>query len=90
MKLKRVRKLAPVRLTGSVLGELHETLAAYARYYREEHGEPITLWPLVVQMLRVFVDGDRLFQTWRRRLDDEAACEPGGVGRGTPLGSRNA
>ncbi len=66
MKLKRVRTLASVRLAGRVPGELHETLTAYARYYREEHGEAIDVWALVVQMLRVFVDDDRLFQTWRR------------------------
>ncbi len=62
MKLERVRNLAPVRLVGRVPGELHETLTAYARYYREEHGEAIEVWPLVVQMLRVFLDDDRLFQ----------------------------
>ncbi len=67
MKLKRVRNLVPVRVAGRVPGELHEVLTAYTRYYREEHGEPIGLWPLVVQMVRVFVDDDRAFQTWRRR-----------------------
>ncbi len=85
MKLERVRNLAPVRLVGWVPGELHETLTAYARYYREEHGEAIEVWPLVVQMLRVFLDDDRLFQTWRRRSNGASTADrsgPAGVTRG--------
>jgi hypothetical protein len=84
MKLERVRTLAPVRLVGRVPGALHETLTAYARYYREEHGEGIDLWPLVVQMLRVFLDDDRLFQTWRRHSNGASTAdrsEPAGVTR---------
>jgi hypothetical protein len=90
MKLKRVRTVAPVRLVGRVPGELHETLTAYARYYREEHGEAIDVWPLVVQMLRVFVDDDRLFQAWRRRVKGGATAALGESGRGTAMESRNA
>ncbi len=85
MKLKRVRTLAPVRLVGRVPGELHETLTAYARYYREEHGEAVEVWPLVVQMLRAFLDDDRLFQTWRRRSNRASTADqskPAGVDTG--------
>jgi hypothetical protein len=89
MKLKRVRTLAPVRLVGRVPGELHETLTAYARYYREEHGEAIDLWPLMVQMLRVFVDDDRLFQTWRRRSSGMATADRSEPAGGTREESRN-
>ncbi len=84
MKLKRVRTVAPVKLVGRVPGELHETLTAYARYYREEHGEAIDVWSLVVQMLRVFLDDDRLFQTWRRRSNGASTADrskPAGVTR---------
>jgi len=38
-----------------------------AEYYREVLGEPIDLWPLVVQMLRTFMDSDRAFRAWRRQ-----------------------
>ncbi len=72
MKLRRVRN-PPPKLAGRVPGELHEAVTAYARYYREEHRDAIDLWPLVVPMLRVFVDDDRLRQAWRREYDGRAA-----------------
>ena len=59
MKLKRIRTLPYVKLIGRVPGDLHEALVGYAEYYRTVHGEPIEVWPLVVQMLRTFVDDDR-------------------------------
>ena len=49
-----------------VPGDLHEVLVGYADYYRAVHGDPIEVWPLVVQMLRTFMDDDREFQAWRR------------------------
>ena len=73
MKLKRVRTLPYVKLVGRVPGDLHEALVGYAEYYRAMHGEPIDVWPLVVQMLRTFVDDDREFQAWRRRASGAAA-----------------
>ena len=48
-------------LKGRVPGELYEVLAAYAGYYREVHGEAIEVWPLLVQMLRGFMDADPAF-----------------------------
>ena len=73
MKLKRVRTLPYVKLIGRVPGDLHEALVGYAEYYRAMHGEPIEVWPLVVQMLKTFVDDDREFQAWRRRASGAAA-----------------
>ena len=66
MKLKRVRTLPHVKLVGRVPGDLHEALVGYAEYYRSVHGETIEVWPLVVQMLRTFMDDDREFQARRR------------------------
>ena len=73
MKLKRVRTLPYVKLIGRVPGDLHEALVGYAEYYRTVHGEPIEVWPLVVQMLRTFMDDDREFQAWRRRASEAAS-----------------
>lgn len=67
MKLKPIHALPSVKLVGRVPGELRADLTAYAAYYREVVGQPIDLWPLVVQILRTFVDSDRGFRTWRRR-----------------------
>ena len=66
MKLKAVQSLPSIRLAGRVPGDLHADLITYAEYYREVLGEPIDLWPLVVQMLRTFMHSDRAFRAWRR------------------------
>ncbi len=89
MRLKRVRNLVPVRVAGRVPGDLHEVLTAYTRYYREEHGEPIGLWPLVVQMVRAFVDDDRAFQTWRRRSNGASTADRSELADVTRVESRN-
>ena len=67
MKLKAVQSLPSIRLVGRVPGDLHADLITYAEYYREVLGEPIDLWPLVVQMLRTFMHSDRAFRAWRRQ-----------------------
>jgi hypothetical protein len=66
MKLKAVQSLPSIKLAGRVPGDLHADLITYAEYYREVLGEPIDLWPLVVQMLRSFIHSDRAFRAWRR------------------------
>ncbi len=66
MKLKRIRSLPSMKLAGRVPGALHADPIVYAAYYRDVVGQSIDLWPLVVQMLRTFVDSDRAFQAWRR------------------------
>ena len=68
-----------MKLAGRVLGELHAELTAYATYYREGVGQPIDLWPLVVQMLRTFVDDDRAFHAWRRQHRSSAATRVDGI-----------
>ena len=69
MKLKPIHSLPSMKLAGRVPGDLHADLIAYAEYYREVLSEPIALWPLVVQMVGTFMDGDRAFHAWRRRRD---------------------
>src|SRR5947199_9483446 len=67
MKLKAVPSLPSMKLAGRVPGDLHADLITYAEYYREVLGEPIDLWPLVVQMLRTFMHSDPAFPPWRRQ-----------------------
>lgn len=76
MKLKPVHSLPSVKLIGRVPGELHSDLAAYADYYREVLREPIAAWPLVIQILRTFMDSDREFHAWRRRRRNGIAAAP--------------
>jgi hypothetical protein len=70
MKLKPVQTYADVSLKGRIPGELHTALTAYTSYYRETSGQPIEVWPLIVQMLQRFVETDREFQMWRRRTQN--------------------
>ena len=89
MKLKSVRIVPAVRLVGRMPGELHEALTAYTGYYRDVHGEAIEVWPLVVHMLRTFVDDDRAFQTWRRQTIGASAEAEAGPRTGTRTESEN-
>jgi len=79
MKLKAVQSLPSIKLAGRVPGDLHADLITYAEYYREVLGEPIDLWPLVVQMLRTFMHSDRAFRAWRRQNMSGAAARVDGM-----------
>jgi hypothetical protein len=76
MKLKRVHSVPSVKLTGRVPGELHADLTAYADYYCEVLHESIAAWPLVIQILRTFIDSDREFHAWQRRRRNGGAAGP--------------
>ena len=89
MKLKPLHALPSVKLAGRVSGELHADLTAYAAYYREVVGQSIDLWPLVVQMVRTFVDSDRAFHAWRRHHRGSATARLDGIqGNGQERGER--
>ena len=79
MKLKAVPSPPSMKLAGRVPGDLHADLIAYAAYYKEVLGEPIDLWPLVVQMLRTFMRSDRAFRAWRRQHRTGAASRVDGM-----------
>ena len=79
MRLKPIHSLPSMKLAGRVPGDLHADLTAYAVYYREVLRESIAIWPLVVQMLRTFVDSDRAFQAWRRQHRQGAAAHVDGI-----------
>jgi hypothetical protein len=81
MKLKPIPSLPSMKLAGRVPGDLHADLIAYAVYYREALGEPIDLWPLVVQMLRTFMHSDRVFRARRRQHRSSPAAHVGGTRR---------
>ena len=76
MKLKPVQTYADVSLKGRIPGELHAALTAYTSYYRETSGQPIEVWPLIVQMLQGFGETDREFQVWRRRTQNGPRAGP--------------
>ena len=89
MKLKPVQHLPSMKLGGSVPGDVSDALVAYAEYYRDVHRDAIKPWPLVIQIVRTFVDEDRAFQTWRRRTNGAAPTAQAGPGNGARVESWN-
>ena len=79
MKLNPTYSLPSIKLAGRVPGDLRADLITYAEYYREVLGEPIDLWPLVIQMLRSFIHSDRAFLAWRGQHRSAAAWRAGEI-----------
>jgi len=65
LKLPRLPDRLPVKLTLSIMPDLHERLSAYADLYREAYGREEAIADLVPAMLTAFMDSDRAFA--RRR-----------------------
>lgn len=66
LKLPRIPDRTPVKLTISILPDLHQAIVEYAALYRQTYGreEPIT--ELIPAMLDAFLEGDRVFAAKRR------------------------
>ena len=69
LKLARLPDRTPVKMTITVLPDLHERLNAYAQLYAKTYGieEPVTA--LIPAMLTAFLDADREFARARRTKD---------------------
>jgi hypothetical protein len=76
------------KTVGGVLGDLHETLTAYTRYSREEHGAAIDPWPFGVQMPRPRGRRPPL-QTWQRRSNGASTADRSQAAGGTREKLRN-
>ncbi|MBO9623931.1 MAG: DUF2274 domain-containing protein [Sphingomonas sp.] len=66
LKLARLPDRTPVKLTISVLPELHQVLEAYAALYATIYGRQEPVAGLVPAMLAAFLDSDREFAKARR------------------------
>lgn len=89
MKLKaREPKLPASSLRLSVPGKLMATLEDYARYYEAEHGQPISLDQMAVEMLGGFVASDYDFTRWRRSKS-EASTKRAATASRPPAGSNS-
>ena len=70
MKLARITKpLRSVQVRVMLTGDLNATLECYSRYYEHIHGEAVETRTLISEVLRVFLDADREFQSWSRSAD---------------------
>ena len=61
LKLARLPDRTPVKLTLSLMPELHDRLTRYADLYRQSYGCAESVADLVPAMLAAFMDGDRAF-----------------------------
>ena len=67
MKLTRITKpLRSVQVRVMLAGGLNTGLERYAQYYEHVHGEAVDPRMLIPEILRVFLDADREFQSWSR------------------------
>lgn len=66
LKLSRLPDRTPVKLTVSVLPDLHQALEDYAALYATTYGRQEPLAELVPAMLAAFLEGDREFARARR------------------------
>ena len=67
MKLTRITKpLRSVQVRVMLACGLNTGLERYAQYYEHVHGEAVDPRMLIPEILRVFPDADREFQSWSR------------------------
>lgn len=73
LKLARIPDRTPVKITITVLPDLHQALQDYARIYAETYGRDEPVSELVPAILSAFLDSDRAFAKARERLGARSA-----------------
>jgi hypothetical protein len=72
MKLARITKtLRSVQVRVMLSGDLSACLERYTQYYEQIHGDTVDARALIPEILRVFLDADREFQSWSRSGGDQ-------------------
>ena len=61
LKLGKLPDRNPVKLTVSVMPDLHSALGAYATLYEQTYGQKERIEELIPAMLAGFLDSDRTF-----------------------------
>jgi hypothetical protein len=62
LRIAKLPDRTPIKLTISVLPDLHDALQDYAKIYAETYGQADAMADLIPAMLAAFLDGDREFQ----------------------------
>lgn len=71
LKLRKIADRTPVKLTISVLPDLHQALTDYTILYRQAYGQEQSIVELIPAMLNAFLEGDRSFSKDRAKLRKE-------------------
>jgi len=61
IKLAQLPDRTPIKLTISVLPDLHQALTDYAALYAQRYGRDEPISELIPAMLLAFIDSDRAF-----------------------------
>ena len=67
IKLARLPDRTPIKLTLSVLPDLHQALNNYAAFYRATYGAEEPVAELIPHMLTTFLQSDKAFAAWWRK-----------------------
>ncbi|MCW3845977.1 DUF2274 domain-containing protein [Sphingomonas sp. LB-2] len=67
LRLSRIPDRTPVKITISVLPNLHQALNDYAEAYRAAYGQAETVADLIPYMLQSFLESDRAFARARQK-----------------------
>lgn len=67
LKLSQLVDRTPIKLTLSVMPDLHTGLTEYARLYQQTYGKEERIEDLIPAMLTNFLEGDRVFTRSRGR-----------------------
>jgi len=66
LKLARLPDRTPIKLTISLLPDLHQRLSDYAALYADAYGSPEPVAELIPAMLAAFLESDREFARRRK------------------------
>jgi hypothetical protein len=85
LKLAKLPDRTPVKITITVLPELHQALRQYAGIYRATYGESESVAELIPFMLGIFLESDRAFAKARKDTMPDVSLESGRPRRAKPL-----
>jgi len=68
LKLSKLPKRTPVRLTSTFSPDVHSKLTDYAKVYEQNYGEKERVQDLIPFMVASFLDGDNTFKKARKQL----------------------
>jgi hypothetical protein len=67
IRLKQLPERTPVKLTISLMPDLHARIAEYAAFYRAQYGRDEPVAELIPAMLAAFLESDRAFMRSRAK-----------------------
>lgn len=67
IRLRQLPERTPIKLTISLMPDLHARIGEYAAFYREQYGRDEPVAELIPAMLAAFLESDRAFMRLRSK-----------------------